>query len=584
MAGFALGFAVGGVAEPVSMKVPYTAVRGLVREGQVLYLALDPALVTPYNRFALAGFTDHLDAGPGDPLAQASIARARARWASRLLPVPLGAIAAALAPDDSGRRRRRPRLVRRARGPDLRSRPSAASWRGRPSAASGPNRLRDLFEAELRERLALAPASSPAVEPEVVRRLAAKRPASAVQLIPLLSPARPAASAVPPPAPPARRAAWPLAAASAAALGIVGVMALLAHLASPHPPPPAAPLLLSGLGAAVRGARPGLRARAEPERCVCTRADSPLWKDGIPHLGILTFHGEEGLSRPLTPAADRSGHMQYGFDIAVVNDSSRPLRDIRLTLTFARRNEAGRRVGAVDRGLFWGSVLAPGAAVKWKVAAPGTEVRLDASVTGTLAAAYLDPAPPDAFARLLSSHFRAVRAHGALMLAYLRDPRADAAVRALEAQGATSKEDGALLARIRRAAAPVFACEVHRAGARVDACVFNASSRPRSGFLLEAVAPDGATAKSFPVEVALPVHEGRRVGVEVPEALGSEIRGGGAALSPAGERGVSPGTSRCCRCWCCWGGYNCGSGSRWARCRCSRPAAGTLRCRRTRTR
>ena len=42
VSGFSQGFAPGGVAEPVAFRVPYTAVRGLVREGRVLYLSFDP--------------------------------------------------------------------------------------------------------------------------------------------------------------------------------------------------------------------------------------------------------------------------------------------------------------------------------------------------------------------------------------------------------------------------------------------------------------------------------------------------------------------------------------------------------------
>src|SRR4051812_19513958 len=96
VAGFSLGFAPGGVAEPVSFRVPFTAVRGLLREGRVLFLTFDPAVVTPYNRFALAGFADD----PAASLARAFQARDRARWASFLLPPPLGLLAAALVPEE----------------------------------------------------------------------------------------------------------------------------------------------------------------------------------------------------------------------------------------------------------------------------------------------------------------------------------------------------------------------------------------------------------------------------------------------------------------------------------------------------
>src|SRR5215217_56731 len=41
MAGYAEGFALGGVATPVRFSVPYTAVRGLFRRGKALCIALD---------------------------------------------------------------------------------------------------------------------------------------------------------------------------------------------------------------------------------------------------------------------------------------------------------------------------------------------------------------------------------------------------------------------------------------------------------------------------------------------------------------------------------------------------------------
>jgi hypothetical protein len=280
----------------------------------------------------------------------------------------------------------------------------------------------------------------------------------------------------------------------------------------------------SGLAAAARAASRGSHPPVEPERCLCQRADSPLWKDGIPVLSVLTFEGDEGALSEATARPDRAGWPQFAFDLAVVNNGARALHDVRVTLTFARRTQAGRRVGAVDRGLFWGGVLAPGHAVKWRVAAPGSEMSVDASVTGTLAEANLDPAPPDAFFELGSSRFRAVRLHGAAMLAYLRDPRAQALGRAIAVAGVG---DADLLGRIRRAAAPVFACDVRRDGARLEACVFNGASQPKAGLSLREVAPGRAGGhpqtpepRSFPIEATVPVHEGLRLGFDIPPDLG----------------------------------------------------------------
>jgi hypothetical protein len=520
VAGFSFGFAPGGVAEPVSFRVPFTAVRGLLREGRILTLTFDPAVVTPYNRFALAGFAED----PAASLARAFQARDRARWASFLLPAPLGLLAAALVPEAlvGG-------VLGRASIAVLASLVLFAVlrelWAWRAWGGPESERLGDRFEAELGERLALVdtPVAARPLPPALALRLPARRRARPTPLVPVLTRARPAESARPAErgrTSESARLAFPLAAAVAAAAGIVGVMAFLQRYAAPRPPPPAVDRLATGLGAAARAIRPLYREPPTPERCTCARADSPLWKSGIPALSVLTFHGDDEAPVELVPTFDGKGFPGFDFDLAVVNDGARPLHDVRLTLTFARRSASGQRVGAVDRGLFWSGVLAPGAAVKWKVKAPGSEMRVDASVTGTLDKARLDPAPADAFFHLTSSRFRAVRVHGALMLAYLRDPRAESAARALSA---TSAADELLIGRIRRAAAPVFACDVRRAEGKLEACVLNGSSQPRSGLAVREVLAAGKEARAVPIPLTIPVHEGRRVHLEVPADLGEDL-------------------------------------------------------------
>ena len=167
--GYAAGFAPGAVAEPVQLEVPYTAIRGLVRQGRALCIALDPAACAPHNRFSLARFTD--DAA--EALAGTYRARWRARVASWALPLPLGAIAAAAA------------------GPELASGPlgvaslaalvalaawAALRWLVRALTWGGPtsDRYRDALEVELARRMGFVPArivaplrDAPARLPEV---------------------------------------------------------------------------------------------------------------------------------------------------------------------------------------------------------------------------------------------------------------------------------------------------------------------------------------------------------------------------------------------------------------------------------
>jgi hypothetical protein len=503
--GFSRGFAAGGVAEPVRFTVPYVAVRGLVRRGRMLYLALDPGVIAPYNRFALARFT----ADPAEALTRAYLARALARWVSYLVPLPFGALVGLLAPGSlvSGAlgRASLAALLALAAWFALREIVAWQSWGGPLS-----DRSRDALEQAMAERLGLfsEPEPEPATLDETPFPLGAARSLTRVRVAP--DPPAPALSS---------RSIFTVA---FAAIFAVVVMALAKRLGDPAAIPPRVETLQAGLAAASRRAHdavapepaePGEEPRAAPAgaavgpRCFCQRAMSPLWAEGIPALQILTFAGEDDLGSGAVPREDRPGSPRYDLDVAAVNDGAQPIRDVRVTVTFARRNKAGRRVGAVDRGLFWSGLLAPGHAVKWHVRAPGSEMKIDASVTGTLEDAGLDPAPAVAFAELTRSRWRAVRAHGALMLAYLHDPRGREAALALDGR---TPEDRLFLARIARAAAPVIACDAKIEGDRLGVCVFNGASTPREGLELRGLP---AAAPRFPIAGKLGVHEGGRLDV-----------------------------------------------------------------------
>jgi hypothetical protein len=490
-AGFSEGFAPSSVAQHVSFTVPYTAVRGLVRHGRTLALALDPAVATPHNRFALVRFTDD----PAEALAQTYRARLIARWVSYLLPAPLGLAAVLAAP--SG-------LVSGALGTaSLGVLAALLAWvalRGlvRWLTWGGPvsDQYRDAFETELSRRLGLLPAK-PIVTP----------PWDALP-----------SGAVDPLAAPSGRRLAVIGIIVAASAGLVGVMAFLKRFAGEkrsEEDRPLAAAVATGAGTSARALAdikvpaPG----SDRPRCFCERADSPLWKDGVPLLSVLLSQSPDDGSGAVTPAIRRGGRRpRYDFDLAVVNNAAAPVRDVRVVLTFARRDERGERAGVTDRGLFWGSVLAPGRAVKWRVRAPGTEMKIEPEIVGTLEKSGSAPAPPDAYFELMSSRYRVVRIHAAMMLAYLRDPRAREAVRSLST---ASPVEAPTLARIERAAAPVIACDIKAQGGTLEACVFNAESKPAEGLTLREVSDggddSGAPLRSFPIEGAIPVHEGARV-------------------------------------------------------------------------
>ncbi len=503
--GFSSGFASGGVALPVRFTVPYVAVRGLVRSGRMLYLALDPGVVAPYNRFALARFT----ADPTKALTRAYLARSLSRWVSYLVPLPFGALVGLLAPSAlvSGALGRASLAVLAglATWAALREIVAWQSWGGPLS-----DRSRDALELAMAERLGLLPEPAAALD-ETPFPHGAARSVTRVR----------AAPDPPPQALPARA----LFAVVAVAAFAVFAMAISKRLGDPAALPPAVETLQPGLASAARRTHasvapdvpePTIARAASRPRCACLRAASPLWKEGVPALAILTFAGDDDIASGAVAREDRAGSPRFDFDLVAVNDGARPLRDVRVTLTFARRNQSGRRVGAVDRGLFWGGLLAPGHAVKWHVRAPGSEMRIDAGVTGTLDDAATDPAPAEAFAELTRSRYRAVRVHGARMLAYLHDPRGREAALALDGR---TPEDRALLAQIARAASPVIACEPTIADDRLSICVFNGAAQPRSGLELRALP---AALPRFAIEGTLPVHEGVRLDVSFEGALPEE--------------------------------------------------------------
>jgi hypothetical protein len=307
-----------------------------------------------------------------------------------------------------------------------------------------------------------------------------------------------------------------------AAAGLTGTLGVLVQLARTPPPAPEATAAAAASGdpaPEVGSAEPAAEAPSaepsappEPPRagppCTCARADSPLWAEGLPALAVLVAPREGVTPRP----------GKLDLDVAAVNDAARPLRDVRVVLTFWRRAASGKKLGVTDRGLFWSGDLAPGQAVRWRVRAPGTEYRVDASVTARLAAdpalepgapaSPFAPAPPEAFAPLAQAAMRPVRMHAATMLAYLRDPRALDAARDL---GATTLEERARIARLERASAPIFACGVAARGDALAACVMNGSTEPGADLVVrEVVAKGGGDGEGQGDGDAgvVPVHEG----------------------------------------------------------------------------
>lgn len=325
------------------------------------------------------------------------------------------------------------------------------------------------------------------------------------------------------------RVAWVIALAAVATLGSI---AALGPLREPVVVPPRFVEARVGVAAAVAEVpTDGLIVLPPPPpSCTCERAASPLWDRGIPAVSFLIQPPEqvlpEGLSKEpqlggfavSSRVAEEGGPPRFDLEVAAVNNSARSERDLRVVLTFARRDGQGRRVGVRDEGLFWEGALGAGRAVKWNAGGEGTEVRIDVDARGFLPGAPLDvargakirsPAAADAFYELTRARLPVVRYHGATLLAYLGDPRALDAASALEARGEAER---LWRERILRAAAPQGVCAVESHGALLRACVRNLGRSPVE--LVGLREPEGAT-RTFPL-APLTLEPARGVRVEVP--------------------------------------------------------------------
>jgi hypothetical protein len=459
---FAHGFAIAAPTQAVTFRVPYTAVRGLVREGHTLYLSLDPAVAAPHSRFALTRFSrDAVTA-----LMRAFHTRTTVAALSWLMPLPLALTVAAVLPAE---------LVAGKLGIGavalvalfvswklLRRLLSWVSWGGPES-----DRLRAAFEHTVAARLGLEPAAELAEDPAV---LLAPSPTEVVA---------PSIGNV------LGAVLRPVAFAAAGTLAIAGVIAAVVSVQMYG----VADFVILPVDDALTGIAGPLervsRAAAlvgTPKRplCSCARVHGRLWGDGVPQLSILmsprrggidALYAEPGATYPIAHA-DPQNDDEAELDVAVVNNSAVPLDTVDLVVTFARRDAQGQRRHLIERGLHWPGELGPGASVKWRIEAHGTELKVDTKLEGKVGEAGLLAAGADAFVRLGDARLEVVRVHGAVMLAYLGDERAPQIVQAL---GHLNERGELAKAAIVDAFEPLKLCDVQSSRGGVSACLFNGS-------------------------------------------------------------------------------------------------------------
>lgn len=453
---FAQGFAFAGLADTVSFTVPYRAVRGMVQHGRALHLSLDPHAATPYNRFALT----HFAAGPPRSLLWSLRLRSWALVVVTLLALMAGvAIALAVARAES-------------------SAPSWAPWalgalcsvlihpllRGvvRRLTAGGQesDRLRARFERIVAAQLGL----------EVAPELGPQRPVEGpvVHVGQLMG---------------QRGRRWAIA-LSLASVGASVAVLTVRELGIQPERIFAAPLMRVGFAPRVRRIGDLAVKAADPKLplCSCTRPDAAMWREAFDELAILVqpVVPPRGQTAPMWLRVDQTYPLdalgedeEVELDLAVVNNGRRTFEDIDLTLTFARRDGAGRRGSLVERGLHWPRKLAPGESVKWRVEASGTEMKVEGRYDRRVTLAKL--APPEAFDDLAEARLPMVRLHAAVMLAYGGHDRGHQRAAALSGLPPAGQEIQRQLVASR---APLRLCDVEvvpTVGLR--ACLFNGSER-----------------------------------------------------------------------------------------------------------
>lgn len=503
---FSGGFAFATLADAVSFRVPYRAVRGMVRDGRSLLLSLDPQAAAPYSRFALTRFSGE----PIHKLMRAFRVRALASAASFVLPLPItAAVTWAL------HRRDLADPVGLAAIALITCVLSFRLLRGltRWLSWGGPlsDRLQGAFERAVSAQLGLE------LAPDLVASPAGRAPQGMVEPAPVRATQamgaflRPVAFAI--------VGSLAVGAAAAAVIsvqryGVAQRVVLPVADARSGFVAPAQALASAGL---VDGAtqHPG---------CSCGQVDSTLWRAGLPQISILVSP-IRGAIDTIWLERDKTYAIRFAdgddptaeLDLAIVNNSTQKLRSLDFVMTFAFRDESGRRQGLRERGLHWEANLGPGETVKWRVEAPGTELKIETRHNAKLET--VGVAPADAFVSLSKARLPVVRLHGAMMLAMLRDPRA-AALGA--AAGEVPPAGAKARAELMRTLSPLAICDiVVSEGGGFDACVQNGTGSLYRSLTIGATDGEGGTLRHVVRDFFHP-REGLRVHVPL-ESSGRTI-------------------------------------------------------------
>lgn len=222
--------------------------------------------------------------------------------------------------------------------------------------------------------------------------------------------------------------------------------------------------------------------------CKCARADSLLWDQPIAKLSTVLL-GEHLLLK--------HNKKHLSVSVAAVNNSDQEMNNVSFMLQFFDKDPppSNKTYQSGHRALFFAGPLEPGQAIKWSVEDRGSSFALQntSGIDGNIAPDGEDAAPTNLLANLLDAVHRPVRLHGAMMLAYMGDPRAKAAV--LKLRDALRENEAPYLKRILWALDDVRGCRLHvgKTGTErsVQACIYNTTGEEKSDLAFKVRALDG---------------------------------------------------------------------------------------------
>ena len=122
----------------------------------------------------------------------------------------------------------------------------------------------------------------------------------------------------------------------------------------------------------------------------------------------------------------KHGHSHLEVDLGVVNNWDQSIPEVSLLVQFYDRDPppSKKRTPTFIRPLYFEGPLAPGQAIMWHAEARGDDFDVTGARQTLLDASGADAAPTKAIAELLKAIHRPIRLHGAMLLAFLGDPRA----------------------------------------------------------------------------------------------------------------------------------------------------------------